>query len=465
MSGSSVFNPIFSNSFRQRHSSRSGATQARSGNGSVPMIPGLGSRARSFAAAIFVVFLGSIAPPSATAQAAEEYRLGVQDKLHIRVGQWRAAEGVYENWAGIGGEYAVGPNGMLSLALAGSVPAEGRTIAEVAEDISLRVQRQIGLVVPPETSIEIVEFRPIYVVGAVNSPGEFRYRPQMTVLQAVGMAGGHLRITNVPVRPERAMLLAVRDYEVMKLRRWSLQARLARLNAEFAGAQEVETPAEFADVPDAKNLLQAEAEILMARTGAVTSKQAAIKELRQLLEVKIEKLGEEIDIHRRQLALARKELKKVQSLMERGLTVGERVANAQRTVMDLEARRLDLDVAKLGAEQQLNEAVRDELDLLNERRRLIVTELQETGGDLDEVEVRLQAAKALVSEASSLGGASSMLQVELKPTYRLSRSEGSQSITRDVGEQDPINPGDTLQVVLPQIEPAGASATSPGLPR
>jgi hypothetical protein len=109
--------------------------------------------------------------------------------------------------------------------------------------------------------------------------------------------------------------------------------------------------------------------------------------------------------------------------------------------------------------------VRDELDLLNERRRLIVTELQETGGDLDEVEVRLQAAKALVSEASSLGGASSMLQVELKPTYRLSRSEGSQSITRDVGEQDPINPGDTLQVVLPQIEPAGASATSPGLPR
>lgn len=464
MKWSDIFGPVFATFFARRHPGFDSMRQVRSGDSAIPGLPGGERLASRIAVAIMALILGVTAPTSTVAQSANEYRLGVQDRLLVRIGQWRAAEGEYKNWDTVGGEYVVGPNGMLSIALAGSVSAEGRTVAEVAEEISMRVQRQIGLAFPPDTTIEIIEFRPIYVVGAVNSPGEYRYRPQMTVLQAVGLARGHLRVVDVPVRPERAILLAARDYELTKLERWRLLARLARLEAEFTGAQEIEVPAELVDVPEAKGLLQAETEILRTRSAAVTSKHATIKELKQLLEAKIEALGKEIEIHRRQQAIARKELKKVQSLMERGLTVGERVASAQRDVMNIEARGLDLDVAKLGAEQQLNEAVRDELDLVNQERGLVVAELQEIRGKLDAVEVRLEVSKALLAEASSLGGAPSLPQIELKPTYRISRMEDGRLVTREVNEQDLIRPGDTLQVVLPEIEPGASPVASPGLP-
>ena len=317
---------------------------------------------------------------------------------------------------------------------------------------------------PPATSIEVVEFRPIYVVGAVNSPGEFRYRPQMTVLQAIGMAGGHYREENALIGSEREVLSAVRDYEVLKLRRWSLIARLARLKAELAGAKEIKMPEELTNSPKAADLLRSETAILAARQEAVESKKLAIKDLRKLLEATIKKQNQEIRLRASQLKIAREEFKKVQSLVKRGLAVSSRESDFSRQVTELEAKQLQLEVTKLDAELQLNKAARDELDLVNENLQAIVSETQQAREELGQVEVQLQAAKSLVLEAVSLGGRQTPLQVDTRHTYRLTRSTDGQTETLTVGDQYLIRPGDTLQVIAPEIEPDLTSGGSLDLP-
>jgi polysaccharide export outer membrane protein len=47
-----------------------------------------------------------------------------------------------------------------------------------------------GLVRAPSVSVEVIRYRPVFVLGEVNKPGEFPYQPGMTLLAAVALAGG-----------------------------------------------------------------------------------------------------------------------------------------------------------------------------------------------------------------------------------------------------------------------------------
>ena len=47
-----------------------------------------------------------------------------------------------------------------------------------------------NLVRNPSVAVEIIAYRPIYVLGEVNKPGQYPYQPGMTVVTAVAVAGG-----------------------------------------------------------------------------------------------------------------------------------------------------------------------------------------------------------------------------------------------------------------------------------
>jgi Polysaccharide biosynthesis/export protein len=64
---------------------------------------------------------------AATADA--QYRLGPQDKLNIRVGEWRASRADVYEWKLLNGEFIVDASGNLSLPLLGDVKAQGLTPA------------------------------------------------------------------------------------------------------------------------------------------------------------------------------------------------------------------------------------------------------------------------------------------------------------------------------------------------
>lgn len=87
------------------------------------------------------------------------------------------------------GEFRVNDSGNIALPLVGPVHAAGLTSAELETAVA-QALRQGNLVRHPSVAVEVIAYRPIYVLGEVNKPGQYAYQPGMTVVTAVAVAGG-----------------------------------------------------------------------------------------------------------------------------------------------------------------------------------------------------------------------------------------------------------------------------------
>jgi polysaccharide export outer membrane protein len=106
------------------------------------------------------------------------YQLDAGDRLRIQVfGQ-----------EGLTNSYIVDAAGYVSITLIGSVPARGLTTADLARRIAERLRN--GYIRNPHVSVEVEAYRPFFILGEVNAPGQYPYVPNMTVEAAVAIAGG-----------------------------------------------------------------------------------------------------------------------------------------------------------------------------------------------------------------------------------------------------------------------------------
>ena len=116
------------------------------------------------------------APPSSSRDAA--YRLDAGDKLRV----------VVYGQDGLTNSYAISASGAITMPLIGSVPARGRTTAELAAEITARLRK--GFIREPSVAVEIESYRPFFILGEVAAPGQYPYVPNMSVESAVAIAGG-----------------------------------------------------------------------------------------------------------------------------------------------------------------------------------------------------------------------------------------------------------------------------------
>ncbi len=108
----------------------------------------------------------------------KDYRLGAADKVRI----------IVFGEPDLSGEFAVNARGQISLPLLGEVDAEGRTIEEVRQTIASGLSE--GYVLSARVAAEVIEYRPYYILGEVNEPGEYPYSSGMSVIKAVAAASG-----------------------------------------------------------------------------------------------------------------------------------------------------------------------------------------------------------------------------------------------------------------------------------
>jgi polysaccharide export outer membrane protein len=87
------------------------------------------------------------------------------------------------------GEFRVSDLGEIALPLAGNVKAAGQTPHEL-EDLIAAALKKRDMLRKPSVSVEVATYRPIYVLGEVNKPGQYPYQPGMTVVSAAAIAGG-----------------------------------------------------------------------------------------------------------------------------------------------------------------------------------------------------------------------------------------------------------------------------------
>ncbi len=91
----------------------------------------------------------------------------------------------------VSGDYEIDGTGQITFPLLGLLRAEGLTIEQLRTQIEQDLDRDY--IVNPRVSVEVLNFRPIFILGQVNAPGTYDYTVGMTVRQAVAIAGGYTR--------------------------------------------------------------------------------------------------------------------------------------------------------------------------------------------------------------------------------------------------------------------------------
>lgn len=135
---------------------------------------------------LFVLLLALLAgcapgrdlPPLAAAPPVP-YRLGPGDKLRI----------ITVSDEALTGDFRVNESGEIELPMLGRFHAGGHSASGLGRALAAAL-RQAGLERDPSVAVEVVRYRPVFVLGEVNKPGAFAYQPGMTVLSAVALAGG-----------------------------------------------------------------------------------------------------------------------------------------------------------------------------------------------------------------------------------------------------------------------------------
>lgn len=108
-----------------------------------------------------------------------DYRLGGGDQIRIIIfGEDQLT-----------GDFRVDDRGRIALPLLGSVQAGGLTPQELDGRIGAELTKR-NLLRNPSVSVEVLAYRPVFVLGEVARPGQYAYQPNMTMLTAVAVAGG-----------------------------------------------------------------------------------------------------------------------------------------------------------------------------------------------------------------------------------------------------------------------------------
>ncbi|MGI0524828.1 polysaccharide biosynthesis/export family protein [Rhizobium giardinii] len=379
---------------------------------------------------------------------ADDYALGAMDKLRIRVAEWQTAEGTVRDWSAISGEYTVGASGGISLPFLGTLPASGKTTSEIAEEVGLQLQKLFGLPDRPSASVELVQYRPIYLAGEVQTPGEYPYAPEMTVLKAVSLGGGLRRAENGQ-RFARDFITARGESSVQIAERNRLLIRRARLQAEIAEKADIVVPPELKGVADAAGLIESEKALMISRDKRLKLQLTQLAELKSLLQNEIEALGKKSVTQTRQLELVMEDKDRVDTLAEKGLALSARKLTVEQRAADLQAALLDIDTASLKAKQDVSKASQDETNLRNDWDAQLAQELQNTEAELDTLDLKLTTSRDLMTEALlQSADAAQTPQAGAVPsiTYSIVRQKDGKSTKISADEGTLVLPGDVVKV-------------------
>jgi polysaccharide export outer membrane protein len=162
-----------------------------------------------------------IVAPLAMAPEEAPYSLDSGDRLRVVVfGQ-----------EGLSATYAVDASGNITMPLIGAVPARGASPASLSRAIADKLRQ--GYIREPHVAVEIDAYRPFFILGEVTTPGQYPYVPNMTIENAVAIAGGYTpraqrkivtlsrTIDGIPTRGEAPAITPVRPGDTIIVKeRW-----------------------------------------------------------------------------------------------------------------------------------------------------------------------------------------------------------------------------------------------------
>ena len=128
---------------------------------------------------MWILMTTAVAAAQPDGGGAARYEVQPSDVLQVSV--WREPE--------LTQQVIVRPDGAFSFPIVGEINAVGKTVEELRLELVQALRRIIPDVVVTVSVLEI-KGNKVYVIGQVNTPGEFIVNPRVDVIQALSLAGG-----------------------------------------------------------------------------------------------------------------------------------------------------------------------------------------------------------------------------------------------------------------------------------
>jgi exopolysaccharide production protein ExoF len=389
---------------------------------------------------------------------ADSYTLVPEDKIKLRVVEWRSTDSKYASWEALDGTYSVDDAGNLSIPIAGQIRASGQTTEQLSDAISDALADKADLPGRPFIAVEIDQHAPIFVNGSIERPGRYPFEANMTVIKAVSIAGGYMRSRDDSSYYQRDRIQSAGDYRSALLNRRDLLMRAARLRAEIAG------------VPDIDKLKAEELNLMRLRAVESNSQIEAADDLSRLYTQEIQSLEAKIVSQKRQIDLAQQELNNVNSLVSKGLTSNTRQYSVDRGLAETQSELLDLEIALTKSRQGLNESQREKATIINKRNAENQQELNTLSLAINKAGIDMQVAQLLGDQAGYSAelarmGAESTLLGTTKKNFKIIRRNEDGSYTNIVAnENTALLPHDIIEIGVEAAADASSAASQPQQP-
>ncbi len=397
----------------------------------------------------------------ASVSVAEPVQLLPQTKLRLTIVQFVASTGDYKRWDALGGDLEVGPDGSVTVPTLGAIAVGGLSADQLGAEIGRRLQTKLGLLDAPDASVQVLDYPPVYIVGNVAAPGQYAFRPGMTVVHALALAGGEPRSQSAFGLSETIRLQS--DLDGLGADILRATARLARLKSEFAGDRQITFPSELAaSDPTVAEIMEQERRIFQAHSNEFDRQQTGLTQLAELYNAEIDALGQKAEVIEDQIAEAQRQVDAITALVSAGSATVSRLNDAERMLSNLRSDKLDNLIATMTARENLNRSQRELAKLQDEQKSNAALQLQQEQAGLEKLTLNQVATMRMLRQSLEFDQNTTLARtMRTSLTYAILRQQGDQPVTLDATEASTLLPGDlvkvTLQMDLPQVQAASSA--------
>lgn len=349
--------------------------------------------------------------------------------------------------AGLSGSFPVGADGTIGYPLLGNLVVTGKSIEDIRKVIDDGLKVHIANL---SVAVVVETYAPVYIVGEVQRPGKYEFRPGMIALELFALGGGQKEQLSENESGVSRLANLRLDYADLGVQLLAQDVKRTRLQAELDGqpfsyraSEEIGTP----DLRIVQQVVAAERTLFELRRASL---EAELKSLEQ------QKIGyvEEIDTLEKsgklrdgELALLSEDVRVASAMVERGLTSKTQLREKQREISATNRDVLEFGSFLARARQNLTVIDSQLISLRGQRRSEAAAELREVNIDI----LRLRRKMAYNIQAMAEAG------------IALQKKDGSRQIAFrfsairmldgtyqevEVGQTDPVRAGDILRVSI-----------------
>lgn len=304
---------------------------------------------------------------------------------------------------------------------------------------------------PGEIVVEIAEYPPAYVTGDVAQPGEIEYQPNLTVRQAIALAGGYdtIRATGGDPRMTAAVLQGEFNQAWITLataeaRRLGIDALLADASLDTVRGR-IEAPLPAASLDE---IVRVETDRLQALETHVRDNRAHEQALAAEAQQQLARLEDERAVVEQRLEDQTEATQRVRDMFQKGVVPSSRFAEEQRYLAVSQDRALALTSQISALQRDIQQSQWQDQALREEHRIDLLTDLRQARADIEAQRSRIRTldAQLALTGQPQVGPAGVRRQILV---HR--REEGGAFETVVVEEDAPIRASDVVEVSLGDV--------------